>query len=105
MEQTIMQEAFGSSPFVRAFEFFWEFSEFAYSFTDVMRETNMSYPTLKRIWPELVKLGFIVSVGKQGRAVKYRINMESKLVHQMHEFLKETLHKDFSVSFPDEAAK
>ncbi len=82
---SVLTETFGNSPLVRTIDFFLTFQHFDYSKTQVATETEVSRITMDKIWPRLVKAGFIVKTRRVGPAELYKLNKNNPRVRALIE--------------------
>lgn len=84
-EKTSFAIVFGESPAARIIDFFIDNQEFDYCLMDVSKGAEVSWITVRRLWPRLVKLGILAKTRKIGRAVLYKLNISSPIVRKMIE--------------------
>ncbi len=83
MDDSLLLRALGSSPQLRAIDFFIENRIFDYSKSDVAKETGISRMTLDKAWDELISLGIIKETRRIGRATLYKLNTAAPLVKEL----------------------
>ena len=60
--------------------------DFDYPITEIAKNANVNFQTLKKLWPQLEKKKIIVSTRKLAGAKLYRINMANPVVKKLVEF-------------------
>lgn len=77
-------ETFGDAPRIRVLNFLLcEGKYFDYSLTDIMKNSNISWHTLKELFPQLIKLEIVKKTRKVGRATMYQLNTENERVQEL----------------------
>ena len=87
-EHSILIKIFGKSPKIRLFNIFLENPYFDFSKEELVRELGMSKLTVYKYMKELEKLGVIKVSRRIGRAVLYKLNLESPIVMKLNEFIR-----------------
>jgi len=92
----------GDSPLIKVLDFLLESSgDFDYSLTDMADKTGISWSTMHKMYPKLVKAGFIKQTRTISRAKMFTLNKEHPLVKSL--ILIDNVITDFYVEM--EAAK
>lgn len=82
-EPSVFLDVVGGSPTMRIMQFMIEGRQFDYMLTDLARDAEVSWGTLNKIFPKLVKYGVVKKVRKIGRATLYTINKENSIAKNM----------------------
>jgi len=82
-EPSVFLDVVGDSPTMRIMQFMIEGRHFDYMLTDLARDGEVSWGTLNKVFPKLVKYGLIKEVRKIGRATLYTINRENETAKNM----------------------
>ncbi|MDI6642047.1 MAG: hypothetical protein QME68_07040 [Elusimicrobiota bacterium] len=84
MEESAFIRVFGSSPVVKLLDFFLaERGLYDYTLTEISENSGVSWTTLHRIFPKLLKLGIVKETREISRAKLYAINEENLLVKKL----------------------
>ncbi|MBI3623113.1 hypothetical protein HY212_03480 [Candidatus Pacearchaeota archaeon] len=83
MTKIFMDEVFGDTPQLRVFDFFIGNYFFDFPMTEIARESNVSYNSLKKFLPSLVKTGILVKTRKIEKSDYYKFNMENIFVKNL----------------------
>src|SRR3989344_8218533 len=81
--KSIFLECFGDTPQLRVFDFFIGNYFFDFPITEIARESNVSYNSLKKFLPRLVDVGIIVKTRKIGKSDYYKFNMKNIFVKNL----------------------
>ena len=74
-------ETFGDAPLIRVLDFLLcEGLMFDYPLTEIANHSKVSWSTINRIFPELVRQGIVKPTRKIGRAQLYQLNRDSPKV-------------------------
>ena len=71
---------FGDTPQLRVLDFLIGFNFCDYPMTEIARESNVSYNSLKVFFDHFVKSGIVVKTRKVGKSDYYKLNMENPFV-------------------------
>ena len=79
-------ETFGDTPRIRILNFLLcEGKYFDYSLTDIMKNSSVSWHTLKEIFPQLLGMGIVKKTRKVGRATMYQLDAENERARELLE--------------------
>jgi len=81
--KSIFLECFGDTPQLSVFDFFIGNYFFDFPITEIARESNVSYNSLKVFLPKLVETEIIVKTRKIGKSDYYKLNMENVFVKNL----------------------
>ncbi len=70
-------EYFGDTPKLRFFDFLIGNHFFDFNMTDMARESNISYNSLKSFFEEFLQKGIIIKTRRVGKSDMYKLNMNS----------------------------
>lgn len=85
----IMQ--FGDTPQLRVIDFLIGFRFFDYPITEIAKESNVSYNSIKLFFNQFIKSGIVVKTRKIGKSDYYKLNTEN-------EFVKNLIKLDWSLT-------
>lgn len=78
-EKSLFLDVVGDTPTMRLLQYLIEGRKFDYTFTDLARNSGISWATLYAIFPKLLKYGIVKKVRDVGRAKLYKINEENEI--------------------------
>ena len=79
-------EMFGDTPRIRVLNFLlYGGKYFDYPLTDIMKNSNVSWHTLKELFPQLLGLEIVKKTRKVGRATLYQLNTGNERVQELLE--------------------
>ena len=84
-EATVFRDFVGDYPGIRLLEFLIEGRFFDYTLTDISEKSGVSWTTLNRIWPKIVKNKIVIITRKIGKIKLYKLNMENPAVIKLVE--------------------
>ena len=74
---------FGDTPQLRVLDFLIDNHFFDYPITEIARESNVSYNSIIKFFPEFVKSKIIVRTRKIGKADYFKLNLENLFVSNL----------------------
>ena len=74
---------FGDTPQLRVLDFLIGFHFFDYPLTEIARESNVSYNSIKVFFPYFIKSGIVCTTRKIGKSDYYKLNMENEFVKNL----------------------
>ena len=74
---------FGDTPQLRVLDFLIGFNFFDYPLTEIARNSNVSYNSLKSFFDNFVKSGIVVKTRKVGKSDYYKLNMDNSFVKNL----------------------
>jgi len=96
-EQTIFRDFVGDSPTTRLIEFLIEGRAFDWSLTDLATKAEVSWKSVSRIIPRLIKAEIVKQTRTIGRAKLYKLNLQNigvkKLVELFNTLLESEIEK------------
>lgn len=91
-EKSVFLEIVGDNPTMRLLQYLIEGRKFDYTFTDLARNSGVSWATLYEIFPKLLKYGVVKKVREVGKAKLYKIDEENKIAQyfiQLYDYILE----------------
>lgn len=85
MEKSNFVKVFGDYPLVRVLDFLIYSRDFDYPITEIAKNSDVNFITLKKLWPKLVNEKIIVVTRELGGSELYRINEENFTVKKLIE--------------------
>jgi predicted transcriptional regulator len=79
-------EYFGDTPKLRFLDFLIGNHFFDFNMTDMARESNISYNSLKSFFDEFLEKGIIVKTRRVGKSDMYKLNMENAIAQNFLKF-------------------
>ena len=74
---------FGDTSQLRVLDFLIENHFFDYPMTEIARESNVSYNSIKVFFEQFIKSGVICKTRKVGKSDYYKLNMENEFVKNL----------------------
>jgi len=81
-----VRHVFGDKPLPKAIDFLLVHREWDYPISTIAEATHVSYRTLQKIIPELVRRGVLKETREVGKAKMYALNFGSESVRKLDEF-------------------
>src|SRR3989344_7145503 len=81
--KSIFLEHFGDTPQLRVLDFLIDNHFFDYPITEIARESNVSYNSLKKFFNNLVETGVIYKTRKVGKSDYYKLNIDNIFVKNL----------------------
>ena len=78
--KTLFLEHFGDTPQLRVLDFLIENYIFDFPMTEIARESNVSYNSIKLFFEKFVKSGILTKTRKVGKSDYYKLNVENPFV-------------------------
>lgn len=73
----------GDTPQLRVMDFLIDNHFFDYPITEIARESNVSYNSLKMFFNNFVKSGFVIKTRRIGKSDYYKLNLENEFVKSL----------------------
>lgn len=97
--KSLFLKQFGDTPQLRVIDFLIDNHFFDYPLTEIARESNVSYNSLKVFFSEFVSSGFVCKTRKIGKSDYFKLNLDNG-------FVKNLIKLDWSLTkrniFPEE---
>jgi predicted transcriptional regulator len=74
---------FGDTPQLRVMDFLIDNHFFDYPLTEIAKEGNVSYNSLKIFFPYFIESGIVIKTRKIGKSDYYKLNMENDFVKNL----------------------
>lgn len=74
---------FGDTPQLRVLDFLITFHFFDYPLTEIAKESNVSYNSLKKFFEDFIKSEIVVKTRKIKKSSYYKLNMENPFVQNL----------------------
>jgi len=74
---------FGDTPQLRVLDFLIDNHFFDYPMTEIAKESNVSYNSIVKFFPELVKSNFVVKTRKIGKSDYFKLNLDNSFVSNL----------------------
>lgn len=82
-DKTLFLEQFGDTPQLRVIDFMLENHFFDFPLTEIARESNVSYNSLKSFVNDFIKTGFLIKTRRVGKSDYYKLNLENEFVKNL----------------------
>ncbi|MBI2047272.1 hypothetical protein HYT26_03885 [Candidatus Pacearchaeota archaeon] len=74
---------FGDTPKLRVLDFLISFHFFDYPLTEIARNSNVSYNSLKVFFPYFIKSGIVCKTRRIGKSDYFKLNLENSFVKNL----------------------
>jgi ABC-type microcin C transport system permease subunit YejB len=74
---------FGDTPQLRVLDFLIGFNFFDYPLTEIARNSNVSYNSLKSFFDYFIKSGIVIKTRKVGKSAYYKLNTNNSFVKNL----------------------
>lgn len=81
--KSLFLEQFGDTPQLRVIDFMIENHFFDFPLTEIARESNVSYNSLKNFIDNFVETGFFIKTRKIGKSDYFKLNLENSFVQNL----------------------
>jgi|SRR3989344_6551716 len=85
MEESVFIKTFGNYPLIRIIDFLIYSRDFDYPITEIAKNSNVNFQTLKKLWPRLEKDKVVIKTRELGGAELYKLNVENTVVKKLIE--------------------
>ena len=82
-EKSLFLEQFGYTPQLRVMDFMIENHFFDYPLTEIARESNVSYNSLKSFIDNFIETGFFIKTRRVGKSDYYQLNLNNLFVKNL----------------------
>ncbi len=86
MEKSVFIQTFGDYPLIRILDFLIYSRDFDYPITEIAKNADVNFQTLKKLWPRLEKEKMVVATRKLGGGQLYKIHVQNVVVKKLIEF-------------------
>lgn len=84
-DQSLFIKTFGDYPLIRILDFLLYSRDFDYPITEIAKNAQVNFQTLKKLWPHLEQSKMIVSTRVLGGITLYKINVNNTVVQKLIE--------------------
>ena len=84
-DQSLFVKTFGDYPLIRVLDFLLYSRDFDYPLTEIAKNANVNFQTLKKVWPHLEQGNMIIVTRTLGGATLYKINVHNPVVQKFIE--------------------
>jgi predicted transcriptional regulator len=81
--KSIFLECFGDTPQLRVLDFLIDNQFFDYPITEIARESNVSYNSLKIFLDKFIESGILIKTRKLGKSYYYKLNIENPFIKNL----------------------
>ena len=81
--KSIFLENFGDTPQLRVLDFLIDNHFFDFPMTEIARESNVSYNSIKSFFQKFVESGILVKTRKVGKSDYYKMNLKNSFVKNL----------------------
>ena len=74
---------FGDTPQLRVLDFLIGFHFFDYPLTQIAKESNVSYNSLKSFFDNFIQSGIVIKTRKVGKSNYYKLNLENPFIKNL----------------------
>jgi len=74
---------FGDTPQLRVLDFLISFHFFDYPLTEIAKESNVSYNSLKSFFEEFINSKIVVKTRKVGKSAYFKLNLENNFIQNI----------------------
>ncbi len=82
-EKTIFVKTFGDYPLIKILDFLIYSRDYDYPITEIAKNSNVNFQTLKKIWPKLEKEKTVVKTRRIKGMNLYKINTENPVAKKL----------------------
>ncbi len=82
-DKSAFLEYVGDTPQLRILDFFIGNHFFDFPLTEIARESEVSYNSMKAVFPKFLERGILIESRKIGKSNYYKLNMENEFVKNM----------------------
>lgn len=84
-EQSLFIQTFGDYPLIRILDFLMYSRDFDYPVTEIAKNADVNFQTLKKLWPRLEKEKMVIATRRLGGGQLYKINVEHPVAKKLIE--------------------
>ena len=85
MDRISLLRTFGDYPLIRILDFLIYSRDFDYPITEIAKNANVNFQTLKKLWSQLEKDGTVISTRTVAGTTLYKINIQNPIVEKIIE--------------------
>ena len=103
--QSAFLEYFGDTPKLRFFDFLIGNHFFDFNMTDMAKEANISYNSLKSFFNEFLEKGIIIKTRRVGKSDMYKLNRDNIIAKNFLKFAWFLTKQDLGIKEPQKQKK
>ncbi len=84
-EKSVLLRTFGDYPLIRILDFLIYSRDFDYPITEIAKNANVNFQTLKKLWPQLEENGIVASTRIVAGTTLFKINIQNPIVEKIIE--------------------
>ena len=84
-DKSVLLRTFGDYPLIRILDFLIYSRDFDYSITEIAKNANVNFQTLKKLWPQLEEDGIVASTRIVAGTTLFKINIKNPVVEKIIE--------------------
>ncbi len=96
-EKPILTKVMGNYPLVRILDFLIYSRDFDYPITEIAKNANVNFVTLKKLWPKLKKDKIVIITRNLAGSKLYKINISNPVVENLIKFANTLCWKDVKI--------
>lgn len=81
--KSLFLEQFGDTPQLRVIDFLIDNQMFDYPLTEIARESNVSYNSLKTFFQKFINSGIVYKTRKVGKSDYFKLNLKNEFVKNL----------------------
>ena len=81
--KSLFLKQFGDTPQLRVLDFLIDNYNFDFPMTEIARESNVSYNSIKIFFPYMISSGIIIKTRHIGKSFYYKLNLENQFVRNL----------------------
>ncbi len=81
--RSLFLKQFGDTPQLRVLDFLIDNYNFDFPMTEIARESNVSYNSIKIFFPYLISSGIIIKTRQIGKSSYFKLNLENQFVKNL----------------------
>ncbi|HLC31526.1 MAG TPA: hypothetical protein VJK51_02580 [Candidatus Nanoarchaeia archaeon] len=81
--KSLMMEQFGDTPQLRVLDFLIDNQFFDFPITEIARESNVSYNSIKLFFPHFIFSGVVYKTRRLGKSDYYKLNLKNQFVSNL----------------------
>lgn len=85
MEESVFIKTFGDYPMIKILDFLVYSRDFDYPVTEIAKNANVNFQTLKKLWPQLEQNRIVISTRTLSGTILYKINSANPVVKKIIE--------------------
>jgi len=84
-EKSVFLMTFGDYPLIRILNFLIYSRDFDYPVTEIAKNSDVNFQTLKKVWPQLVQTKIVIATRTLGGITLFKINTDNPVVKKIIE--------------------